>query len=604
MTLLRLPFPSSLSYLSRAGLCIFLFSVCVAHVSAKNYFVAKNGSDKAKGTLKSPFLTIGKAASKARPGDVITVREGVYREWVNPPRGGKSDKKRIVYRAMPGENVTIAGSEVIKDWHREGDYWRTSIPASFFGEANPFATLSRHPEYVEQDETSNGWGWLMYGRWTHRGDVYLNNEGLTERQTLAELDQPLSWYTKTENNMTEIWANFGESNPNKENVEINVRGQGFFPSKPGRSYITVKGFTIKHIANHWAPPTEFQPGAIAPNGGRHWIIEDNNIEYAKAVAISIGNPNRWGMISHDAHHVIRNNIIWRPGQAGIAGETWNNHTKIIGNVIEDVNYREEFGGWETAAIKVHKSEHLVIENNYISGVSTLDGVDGAAHGIWIDFRNRHARISRNIISHVEGEGLLFEANWNGPALVDNNVFLGGSISTMSSRAEAWVHNLFINVEPKWKNQDYGGRPAVKHARWYNNIFTGVGLIDLPDEQTYRADHNLYFNGAKKSKIELASVERPFNPGYKLEKNNSKIVLSFLWDSDQAKMNNISVSAKQLELPLKGSHNDDLLGVSDFKGVEMDDKTVSAGPFSQLNEGLNRIELYRFPEAYSRVESSR
>ena len=602
MTFFKLLLP--FSYPAKAGLFIFLFFLFTSNVSAKNYFVAKNGNDKAKGTLTSPFLTIGKAASIARPGDVITVREGVYREWVNPSRGGKSDKKRIVYQAMPGENVTISGSEVMKGWRKEGDYWRVSIPISFFGEMNPFSTLSRHPEYVEEDETSNGWGWLMYGRWTHRGDVYINNEGLIERQTLAELKQRLSWYTKTENNITEIWANFGESNPNEEHVEINVRGQAFFPSKSGQSYITVKGFTIKHIANHWAPPTEFQPGAIAPNGGHHWIIEDNNIEYAKAVAISIGNPTSQQIELNDAHHIIRNNIIRRPGQAGIAGETWNNYSKIIGNMIEEVNYREEFGGWETAAIKLHKSKYIVIENNYINGVHTLEGENGAAHGIWIDYQNRHIRISRNIISNVERDGLLFEANWQGPALIDNNVFIGGAINTMSSQAEAWVHNLFVGVEPRWKNQDYGGRAPIKHARWYNNIFTGVGLSGLPDEETYRANHNLYLGGAKKSGIESASLEKLFNPDYKIEKNNSKIVLSFVWSSEKTEMDNILISAKQLELPIKDRYSDDLLGINDFNGVEIDKETVGAGPFSQLREGLNIIELYHFPEAYSKVESAR
>ena len=36
---------------------------------------------------------------------MITVHQGVYRERINPPRGGKSDEKRIVYRAAPGETV-------------------------------------------------------------------------------------------------------------------------------------------------------------------------------------------------------------------------------------------------------------------------------------------------------------------------------------------------------------------------------------------------------------------------------------------------------------------------------------------------------------------
>ena len=52
----------------------------------------------------------------AQPGDVITIHQGVYRERIAPPRGGRSDRKRIVYQAARGEKVEIKGSEVVKGW--------------------------------------------------------------------------------------------------------------------------------------------------------------------------------------------------------------------------------------------------------------------------------------------------------------------------------------------------------------------------------------------------------------------------------------------------------------------------------------------------------
>ena len=42
------------------------------------------------GSKSAPLRTIQRAADLARPGDVITVHEGIYRERVNPPRGGTS----------------------------------------------------------------------------------------------------------------------------------------------------------------------------------------------------------------------------------------------------------------------------------------------------------------------------------------------------------------------------------------------------------------------------------------------------------------------------------------------------------------------------------
>jgi hypothetical protein len=52
---------------------------------------------------------------------VITVHAGVDREWINPPRGGESDDKRIVYQAAPGEKVEVKGSEVVKGWVKVQD---------------------------------------------------------------------------------------------------------------------------------------------------------------------------------------------------------------------------------------------------------------------------------------------------------------------------------------------------------------------------------------------------------------------------------------------------------------------------------------------------
>ena len=64
-------------------------------VYAAEYQVSITGLDGNPGTETQPFRTISAAASGAGPGDTITVHAGVYRERVNPPRGGNSDKIRI-----------------------------------------------------------------------------------------------------------------------------------------------------------------------------------------------------------------------------------------------------------------------------------------------------------------------------------------------------------------------------------------------------------------------------------------------------------------------------------------------------------------------------
>ena len=78
----------------------FLTAVALAStVHAAEFHVATTGQDTNQGTQAAPLHTIQRAAELAQPGDVITVHEGVYRERINPPRGGESDAKRIVYQA-------------------------------------------------------------------------------------------------------------------------------------------------------------------------------------------------------------------------------------------------------------------------------------------------------------------------------------------------------------------------------------------------------------------------------------------------------------------------------------------------------------------------
>ena len=249
---------------------------------------------------------------------------------------------------------------------------------------------------------------------------------------------------------------------------------------PGRDYITLKGVIVANVATHWAPPTEFQPGAVGPNGGVGWVIEDNAVMYSRGLGVSIGLPTEGFSRRDNGEHVIRNNVFLRNGQGGVAGQAWNHNTIVEGNWIEDTNYREEFGGWETAGLKFHNVENMLIANNVIVGVRSHDPQNGAAHGIWIDFQNTQARLTGNVIADVDAAAVLTEANWEGPVLIDNNIMFDGGLNTYSSINDAWVNNLFVDSMGNWVNQEWQDRPPVSNCRWERNIFVGLGLEELPE----------------------------------------------------------------------------------------------------------------------------
>lgn len=152
--------------------------VTTCAVYAAEHHVSPSGLDSNEGSKQHPFRTISAAARVAQPGDVVTVQEGTYRERINPPRGGTSDEKRIVYQAAPGENVVIKGSEIVKGWEKVGkNVWQVTLPNSFFGDFNPYDDVIDGEWYKTPRDGLN----------RHTGAVYLNGVWLDEAKALEDV---------------------------------------------------------------------------------------------------------------------------------------------------------------------------------------------------------------------------------------------------------------------------------------------------------------------------------------------------------------------------------------------------------------------------------
>lgn len=564
-------------------------------VFAREIHVSKMGSDSASGSHARPYLTINKAASIVQPGDTIIVHAGTYREWVKPIRGGTDDNKRITYRAAPGEEVFIKGSERITSWTRQaGGVWKVELPNAFFGEYNPYSL-----------EVSGGW--LNYGKWHHRGDIYLTGEAFYERQTaqeVAEVGQ--TWHCQVDKDMTTIWANFGKANPNTELTEINVRESLFMPEITGLKYITVDGFHFMHAAANWAPPVlELQTGAVGPRMGKYWIIENCTVTNARCVGIILGHAPGVDYSDIDAYgdHIIRNNVIRRCGQAGIAGQKGATRSLICGNLIEETNYRREFGGWETAAIKFHNSVDTVISGNLIRGVYRQKQ---GAFGIWIDFGNQGIRITRNVIYNTEAAAVFLEMN-HGPILVDNNVLIGQPTRS-NSEATVFAHNLFVDCgyeySPDTKRRSAYYRPhttvgagrksgTAQDDRWFNNIFIRQGLDKVKTAPGYASDYNIFIEGAKKSSFDdKNSVVEPYVTELTIKGHPFGTTITFSMNDAPFRVKGPRVNAELVGVfPTVGQTIEDRYGNSIEVNTDINGKEYAlpiAGPLADLKQGLNTI----------------
>jgi hypothetical protein len=566
-----------------------------SNLAAAEIHVSVTGDDSGPGTQTGPYRTITKAAA-AQPGDVVTVHEGTYREWVKPARGGSGEAERIVYRAAPGEEVFIKGSERIASWTAQGGgVWRAEIPNSFFGDYNPYAL-------------NVSGGWLNYGQWHTRGDVYLNGEAFYEKATLAEVaEQEGRWLGRVDGDRTILQANFGKADPNTEVTEINVRECLFMPVVTGLKYITVDGFHFAHAAANWAPPSlELQTGAVGPRMGKHWIIQNCTITNARCVGIILGHAPGMDYSDIDAFgdHIVRNNVIRRCGQAGIAGQKGATRSIISGNLIEDTNYRKEFGGWETAAIKFHNSVDTVICGNLIRGV--YREIQGA-FGIWIDFGNQGIRITRNIIYNTDEATVFLEMD-HGPTLVDNNVLVGQSVRS-NSEATVFAHNLFVDCgydyHPDVKRRSEYFEPhttksagrksgTAQDEKWFNNIFVRQGLDRVKDAPGYVSDYNAFLEGAKPSSFgDENSVVDPFVTGFSIADRPLGAAVTFSVGEVASTVRGPRVDKDLVGVfPTVGQTIEDRLGNPITIDTGMDGGSFSPplpGPLADLKPEANRID---------------
>lgn len=512
------------------------------------YHVSTQGSDQASGTSDQPFRTISHAAALAIAGDTVIVHAGVYREWVNPSNGGTEDH-RITYTSAGDGEVVITGAEPISDWKEEGScIWSTEVLNGMFTLRNPFAIA---------------WSgdWLFDGAFTvHLGDVYLDHKSLYECDSIQKVRNPeiwpdakyskdslLTWYAEVGSQTTKIWANFGEKDPRKENVEISVRPYCFWPEKPGLDYITVSGFTLRQAAPQWAPPTDFQEGLIGPHWSKGWIIENNLISESISVGISLGTKIGTGhtkvldkhvkggtqreqeVILQALHsgwhknnigsHIVRGNVIHDCEQAGIVGHMGGAFSQIYQNRIYNIHHKRLRHGAEVSGIKLHASLDTQISENIIYS---------CYRGIWLDWQAQGTRLSRNVFFDNLSEDFFVEV-CHGPYMVDHNLFLSPMNFRNMAQGGAFVHNLFAGrfvvrseitrITPYHFPHEtaMAGYSNITGGddRYYNNIFLGDTSTEY--NQGYTTD-------AEKKAVPITFFEHlPLKPRNEIDDNGKTVM---------------------------------------------------------------------------------
>ncbi|TVQ20811.1 MAG: DUF1565 domain-containing protein [Spirochaetaceae bacterium] len=459
------------------------------------------GDDDRAGTHEKPFASITRAAEVAVPGDSVVVHEGVYRERVNPPRGGESHERRITYRAARGETVAICGSEAVSGWTLwKGNVWKVDIPNEQFGSFNPFATELAGDWFDPRDHSH------------HRGMVFLDGHWMVEADSLDEVYESCSdqsqtvrfWFADVTEDATTLYADFGGGDPNASLVEVTTRESVFYPDTSWCDYITVDGFRLRHAATPWAPPTAEQIALIGTHWSRGWIIENNEISYSRCAGLSLGKyGDAWDNTSADTaagyvatierglengwdydrvgSHTVRNNVIHHCEQAGIVGSLGAIGSLIERNEVHSIHVIRRFGGAEQAGIKLHAPLKTTIRDNR---------VHHANRGLWLDWMTQSTRVTGNLFYDNDLNQDFFAEVNHGPYLVDNNIFLSRISIRDQSESGVYAYNYIAGEiqcaaehrrDTPWQEADSTALAGLAPTRggdnhFYGNTFAGPGDV--------------------------------------------------------------------------------------------------------------------------------
>jgi hypothetical protein len=568
----------------------------------RTFYVAQRdprAADSNPGTETRPWKTIGRAASMLEPGDRVVVREGTYREWVRPRRGGTGPTRMITYQAAPGETVILSGADPFAgEWAASarpgqsavGQAWMAELPDGMFGTYNPFAetNCTAHMTGGLKGMAAR-FGWLKPPYTLSRGLLFQDGKRLHQVAEYGDLALTNgAYWVEPGGGRVHLRTPDGRP-PAGASFEITTRPFAFAPEQSGLGFIRITGFLVERVANAYPVP---QRGAISTMQGHHWIIDKNIVREVNALGLDYGRRQTFipYAVPEDTPKlagvgtIVRGNAFYACGVCSLSG------LGLIGGVIEDnlsegCGWQRVMGLCEAGGFKMHYMKHCLIRGNVVRDVVN-------AHGLWVDHSNHNTRITRNVVA---GGGLYLEATY-GPTLIDHNIIWNGGMLLEHSGNTLIACNLIgkcgglpIRVgrpNPAKKRQiDIETRrfSSAEQIRILGNVFYGFADRgpSLTNDTGNLSDYNLFVNPPGEKSIDLAARQK--NLGFETHSRTATAEITF-------SQTGRTVQGSWPVLSVPGITN----LTHDFFGIPRAGVT-EAGPFVQANRNP-RTPLWRGREA--------
>ncbi len=460
-------------------------------------------SDSNPGTEDLPLRTIQRGADLARwrggnPGDTVLVKAGTYREMVTLRHGGW-EPQVIMFRAAPGEEVWVKGSDVVTDWkHDSGHIWKVSgwphpsrqvfCDDKILRQVAHFSTL---PDFHELDPETRG---PAGGRKTFSNPYLMRPiDGGKEAMTAG------SFFVDMDKDVLYVWLE-DDSDPNDHLMEVSVRPHIFAADNLDVCGIMLDGFKMRHTSS--TRHSHRSAGVIM--GPYRWIIQNCDVQWTCFTGL-----RAWGK-----YHLIRNNVFSCNGCVGIdsgsslapvdprSGPVPLEETVMEGNVTNYNNYRAYSRWWHCGGVKLIPCASRVRTTRH-------EAVGNHGPGIWYDSECIDGEISLCRTTDNESHGIFYELNSRG--LIWGNISLRNAtgVANEGSDTTRIYNNLCAGndvgisvIRDTYPEKNIARESIVRNNILMDNIRADIRIADSDRCFDNVVDHNIYYSSKGSPKFSV------------------------------------------------------------------------------------------------------
>ncbi len=405
------------------------------------YYVAVNGDDTNDGSVNSPWKTVIKAISSAKPGDTVYFRQGIYRQDKMITKDffakGATESSRITLAGYPGETAIITSMKLKdnpNDWTKVPGYahvYVTNLTPQQLGPINvsvqrlpncsedgiPLRLMSKFSENAGPEKLTGPGQWVRDIRnwklyvWSRQGDnpgnhkteychfLYGGNSTISIRHNPANDDDEADYITFK---------------------NLVIEG-GYYPIRLETDHINIIDCTFRNcyadgIKVGGAKPLD-PDHPDSPNNKNYWNsqygkIENCNIYYFGENGIDITGGDYWEVKGNKIHDNVKNR----------GDRPFDNYTNANGIILKNNN------------IGTIVEDNRIYDLDSALGAITIGGVtNGGLAGEAVN-----CIVRNNIIYNIKGPyAVLFDAavncSFNNNIIADSNFTRAIICFSMSDR---------------------------------------------------------------------------------------------------------------------------------------------------------------------------